>query len=263
MVRIAKDGIFFEFIEVDEDGNETPKKIDVLSTSLGIASYLTFNVSIDEDVTVEDIMNFLYSCIETTDFIFDSSLGGYSFISFYNDMKTEEITEISISGIEVSHEIDFVTDDEDFFSIARFRGVADNFDLYSVEFLPISSYKNLKVKLNKKYCVKKMIDDKELVVLNTTKPFTLFEVIHSMLYEMSYYGEPQDREAALDEVAEAFGLEKENAGEMFRLKDRDTVDNMKKDLQILIDQEKYEDAAKLRDKIKSMLDPGEEQIELN
>jgi hypothetical protein len=89
MVRISKEGVFFEIVEIDEDGKETSKTIDVLATSLGIVSYLTFPVRIDAGVTVEDIMNILVLNTEGTDFVFDSSLGGHSFTKFWDEMQQD------------------------------------------------------------------------------------------------------------------------------------------------------------------------------
>lgn len=256
MVRISKEGVFFEIVEIDEDGKETRKTVDVLATSLGIVSYLTFPVSIDEGVTVEDIMNILVLHTESTDFVFDSSLGGHSFTKFWDEMQKDIQQDPTLSWMEIAHESDPLSEEEsELFSTTRMRGIGKNRELFSVEFSSVASYKKMEVKLNTNYVITKTNSaEEETVVLSCTKSFTLFDLIHSVLFEMSYYGDPISREEVLAEVMESLGVEKIEA---FRLKDRDDMERLKKELQGLIDKEDYEEAAKLRDKIKRMLE-GEE-----
>ena len=258
MIVITKEGVFFELVEIDEEGNETVKTLDVLATSLGLVSYLTFPATVDDGVTVADIMNILSINKESTDFIFDSSLGGHTFNTYLDEMKLETNQDQMFSGMEIAHEIDPISDEEpDLFSVARMRGIGKNRELFSVEFSPVASYMNMEIKLNTNYVVRKLDSaEKETVVLSCTKSFSLFEIIHAVLFEMSYYGDVDARKKVLDEVLESLGVDKI---EGFRLSDRDDVDNLKKDLQKLIDTEDFEEAAKLRDKIKRMLNSDTEQ----
>src|ERR1035437_5068423 len=110
MVIIAKEGVFFELTEVDEEGKETVKTLDVLSTSLGLVSYLTFPATIQPGVTVEDIMNILAINKESTDFLFDSSLGGHTFTTFLDEMTHEVEKDQMFSWMEIAHEIDPISD---------------------------------------------------------------------------------------------------------------------------------------------------------
>jgi len=258
MIRISKEGVFFEFVEIDEEGNETRQSLDVLGTSLGIVSYLTFPVTVDEGVLVEDIMFLLALNPETTDYIFDSSLAGQSFIKFWNEMNIESPQDQTLSWMEIAHEIDPVTDDDmTLYSVARMRGVGKDRELFSVEFSPVSSYRKMEVRLNENYIVRKVNSaEKESIVLSCTKAFTLFEVIHSILFEMSYYGDPEARKKVLDEVLESLGVEKIEA---FKLKDRDDIEKLKKELQNLIENEDYEEAARVRDKIRRILENDQEE----
>ena len=259
MVTISKDGVFFEFIEIDEEGNETVHKTDVLKTTLGIVSYLTMPVKVEEDVTVEDLMHILALNVESTDFVFDSSLGGHSFTKFYEEMQNEHEPDGILSWMEIAHESDIIADDNELFIVPRMRGVGEDRELFSVEFSPVSSYKTLPVKLNTNYIIRKMdSSEKENIILSCTKSFTVFELFHALLYEMSYYGNPLERKEVLDEVLESLGVDTSVA---FKLKDRGDIEKLKIELQSLIDDENYEEAVKVRDKIKRLLDNNEEQSE--
>lgn len=257
MVRISKDGVYFQVVTIDEEGNEEVTTIDVLATSLGIVSYLTYPVTLEEDVTVEDIMNILALNMDSTDFVFDSSLGGFPFTSFYEELKGEA-EEQMFSYMEVAHESDPVT--EELFSIARMRGVGKNNELFSVEFTPIASYKHMKIVLNNEYTIIKIgEDEKKNNIFSTKKAFTLFEFIHALLFEMSYYGDASSRKNTLDDMLETLGVEKIEGFRLNSATDRNDINNLKKELQALIEKEDYEGAAILRDKIKNMLENKEEQ----
>lgn len=258
MIRLSKEGVFFEFVEIDEEGNESRQSLDVLSTSIGIVSYLTYPVTIDDGVTVEDIMNILALNPESTDFIFDCSLAGQTFTKFWDEMKQDSTQDQILSSMEIAHEIDPLTDDDKtLYSVARMRGVGKDRELFSVEFSPVSSYKKLEVKLNESYIIRKVnAAEKETVVLSCIKQFSLFEVIHALLFEMSYYGDPESRKEVLDEVIESLGVDKIEA---FKLSDKSDVDSLRKSLQEAIDKEDYEGAALLRDKLNKLLNGQSEE----
>jgi hypothetical protein len=257
MVHIKKEGVFFEFVEVDEEGNESKKMLDVLKSSLGIVSYLTFPVTIDEGITVEDLMSILAINPETTDFVFDSSLGGHPFMKFLDEMNEDAPADDILSRMEIAHESDPISDDDmEFFSVVRMRGVGKNKDLLSVEFSTVSSYKKMEVRLNTSYVIRKVDTfEKEHVLVSCTKAFTLYEVLHAMLYEMSYYGDAEERKEVLAGVIKSLGVEKIEA---FKLSDKSSVDSLKKELQDAIDSEDYEEAARIRDKINKLFTATEQ-----
>jgi hypothetical protein len=258
MVRISKEGIFFEFVEVDEDGNEVKKSMDVLEATLGIASYLTFPVTIDDGVVVEDIMDMLALNPETTDFIFDSSLGGQNFQKFWLEMRQDDVQDPLLVSMEIAHEVDPITEsDPALYGVPRMRGVSVDKELFSVEFSAVSTYKRMQIRLNTNYIIRKVDDaERETVLVSCTKAFTLFEVVHAMLYEMSYYGDPDARKVVLDEVMESLGVDAISA---FKLSDKSSLEVLKKELQAAIDAEDYEEAARIRDKINKMFSNDKEQ----
>lgn len=251
MILITKEGVFFELTEVDEEGNETKKSLDVLSTSLGLVSYLTFPATVAPGVTVEDIMNILATNKESTDFIFDSSLGGHTFGTFLDEMTHDVEKDQMFSWLEIAHEIDPVSDeDPDLFSVARMRGVGTKRDLFSVEFSPLASYMSMEIKLNNSYVVRKTDSaEKETVVLSCTKSFSLFEIIHAVLFEMSYYGDSDARKKVLAEVLESLGVDSITG---FKLSDKSDIENLKKELKSAIENEDYETAALIRDRINKL-----------
>lgn len=258
MVTITKEGVYFTLTEINEEGLESEKVINVLESSLGLVSYLTFPVELEEGITVEHIMNLLALNMEHTDFMFDSSLGGHQFKSFYEELQEDAKPDENLSYMEIAHELDVLTPDNlDLFSVARMRGVGKNLELFSIEFAPLSTYKKFEIRLNQDFIVKKIDDSNhESVVLSCKKSFTLFDVIHAVLFEMSYYGGPEERNKVLNEILGSLEVDKIDA---FRLSNKDDIHSLRKRLKDLIDEEDYEEAAKVRDKINELLnDKGEE-----
>lgn len=250
MVRITKDGVFFDSVNIDEAGNETLSTIDVLGTpGLGLISYMSFPVTIEDGITVKDIMDMLASNGEAVDVAFDSSLSGQPFAKFHAEMLAEPTAQM-YSYVEIAHESDPIEANE-LFSTVRMRGVGSNGELFSVEFAPVSDYRDMVVRLNTTYTIN-MLDNsgKEKKVLSVKKDFTLYEIVHAMLFEMSYYGDASDRAEAFEKVKFAVGVDHI---EGFRLNDRQDVENLQNELQRAIDKEDYEKAAELRDKIKQMM----------
>ncbi len=251
MVRIEKDKMLFEFVEVDSKGKEKRRAINVLESSLGLASYLTFPVSVAEDVTVSDVMKFLSASVESSDFVFDSSLGGHSLVKFLDEINQEMDAEPNLDFMEIAHEVDLVDENGILESIPRMRAVGKDGAIFSVEFSPVPCYKNFPIRLNKQYVIRTdKKDGKEPDVMILQKEFTVFEFFHSILYEMSYYGDAEDRNSSFENLMD-MSLEPETKIE---LKERDEVEILKKDLQRLIDKEDYEQAADIRDRLKKLLD---------
>lgn len=256
MIRISKTKMMFHYIEVSSESEE-PKSIDIMETTLGMVSYLQFHVELDEDVTVEDIMRMLARNPETTDYVFDSALGGHSFKEFAKEMDEDVPNSTNIEYMEISHQVDPIGEEMNLFEAARLRGIGRNGKLFSVEFSPVSSYMRFPLRVNEQFALR--FDNDKTLELN--KSFTLYEFISAILYEMSYYGGPEMRKAALEEILSQNTEEPaEETEDEFEVIDasvtHDEVSDMQKQLENLIDLEDYEAAARLRDRIRQAKDSG-------
>lgn len=262
MIRISKDAITFSYLEVDADGNRIERTVDVLSTTMGLVSYLTVPCNIDEGVTVFDILKHLMGNVEATDYVFDSALGGHSFKDYIEEMQQDMPNSANIKRLEICHEVDEVNEDLILYSTARLRGIGHNGALFSVEFSPIPTYMNLDVSLNKTYRLRitsSEHDEEEdeegenidATIIELQKEFSLQDVIHSILYEMSYYGTPDMRQKALEEV-----LEHDLVEEIEVEEEPDELERLQEDLMKHIETEDYEAAARLRDRIRQFKEKG-------
>lgn len=246
MIHISKSRITFNYIEIDDDV-ETPMSLDVLSTTLGIVSYLAFPVELEDDVTVQDIMGFLQFNMEATDYVFDSSLGGHPFREFAAEMNADIPDSVNIQRMEICHEVDEVHEDNFLTGATRLRGIGFDGKLFSVEFSPVSTYMRLPLSLNNTYNIR--LQDGTSVSLK--KDFTLYDLINAILFEMSFYGTPDMRQAALEDIL------RDDQGEIEIIEEGasgegDDLKKLTRDLEREIESENYEAAARLRDRIRQM-----------
>ena len=258
MIFISKDSITFRYIEVDELGNETERAVDVLTSSLGIVSYLAFPTVIEEGVTVKRILEFLAENEEATDYVFDSSLGGHPFKDFMGELNFESLASTNIVSMEICHDVDEINSETmTLFETTRLRGIGADGKKFSVEFSPISSYMNIPIKLNRNFNIK--ISDEygsEVQTIQMNKDFTLQSIIHAILFEISYYGTYEMRQSTLDEVLKNNEfLDIEEVTEEAPL-DPDDIKSLEKDLMKQIEKEDYEAAARLRDRIRQIKEKG-------
>lgn len=186
-----------------------------------IASYLTHPVEIDEDFTLEDLFKLLEKERELVDIIFMANLGGHSFDLYLEDMKKEVPNNIDV---DIKHlEVYWVAEHfvfegvEDLNIYADFHGYGDwpktdKEEAYkggiAIEFSPLHSIKNYPIKLNREFKIyqHKTEPEKEpnrgKVILDTIREFNLYEVIGTILYEVSFMGDPGERDGALNDLLE-------------------------------------------------------------
>ena len=264
MIFISKDSITFRYIEVDELGNETEKAVDVLNSSLGIVSYLAFPAVIEEGVTVKHILDFLAENEEATDYVFDSSLGGHPFKDFMAELSFESIPSTNIKSMEICHDVDEVNAEMmNLFETTRLRGIGGDGKKFSVEFSPISSYMNIPIKLNTVFNIKISDEDGEVQqTIQLNKDFTLHNIIHAILFEISYYGTYEMRQSILDDILknnEFVDIEEVVEDPA----DTDDIRVLEKDLMKQIEKEDYEAAARLRDRIRQIKDKGTNSMDFD
>jgi hypothetical protein len=75
---------------------------------------------------------------------------------------------------------------------------------YSSQFLPIYKMKDLKVVLNTKLTIHEMsLKQKKLrnkILVETHREFTLLEILHTVFYNISFYGSPRKRDKFVKEI---------------------------------------------------------------
>ncbi len=168
-------------------------------------------VEMAENVTFGDFFKLLIKEQKHMDLIFAASLYGVPFGLLIKDFNRKtKPSDDEIRHLEIYWFVDF---DDDGLSIeSDLHGISrkENNDYdeipFGLDFIPITELKNYPLKLNENLEIRDYSRVREVdnLVLRTTKKFTLYEIIHAILYELTWYGTPEKRDdegqSILDEV---------------------------------------------------------------
>lgn len=254
MIVIGKKSIHYEYYD-----SGLKVMVNILSSDVSIVRYMDDFVFLEEGVTVGDIFDILAAYEEDIDFAFDSSLGGYPFALYLNEIEEKLVPDENLVFAEFVHETSL---GDNLVINPRFGAVGldpDNKNMipYSVELCPIASYKHLEVRLNTALRIfkKEEGDEEDKILLETMKMFTLYDIIHALLYEVSYHGTPTIRKTIMDELTDAVFSNKNAvpSGSEVIVKKDEEISKLKAELEESVKDEDYERSAKIRDKI-AMLD---------
>lgn len=269
MIVISKDRIYHEYFK-----GGMKVMVDIAQTNASIVRYLTEIVHVEADVTVEDVLRHLIDYQEDITFAMESSLGGYNLQPFLDELIKDVPREDHLLYAEFCHEANVI--DGTVVYAPRFgamgKDIAGGTDMelpYTVELASISAYKHLTIVLNRSYELTKIdeVDGKQIdtVLFTGQKEFTLYELLHALLFEISYYGTPDMRAGTLREVIANIGGDQGDfnmsVAQMEHLKTEE-ISRLETELEESVKNEDYEKSAEIRDKIAQLkrertgLDPG-------
>lgn len=262
MLRITKDSILH--VELDEDENEEISNI--IDSENGIVSFLDQFVTFEEALTIGDFIKVLMDFEESIDYVFDSGLNGQSLSTFAAELNETTSHDGALSYLEIVHDVEL--DSEGILSeIKYFQGIGPSpvdghMTPFSLELLPLSYYKDLPLILNHNYVVQRIEIVKDIpmhfIELKALKGFTLYEIIHSVLFEISFHGTPTERATMLVDILEICQQATGQPVAALALpaaastgKDAEMA-RLSEELNKAIETENYESAVIIRDKIKSL-----------
>ena len=260
MIRITKDAILC--VEMDDSGIET--SFDILKTDNGIVSYLDQYVIIDEGVSVSQFLSILADVKEEINYVFDSSMNGYSLDTYLPELAEPSTNDGSLIFTEIVHDVD-MSPNRVISELKYFRGVGPvpatgRLGNFNLELLPVSFYKDLPIVLNHNYVVQRteVVDGTQVtyIELQAQKGFTLFEVVYAILFEISYHGTPEARQQLLEQflsvVEEAQSIAPQSLPEAAEAGKDAEITRSNAELENALKEENYEKAAELRDQIKNI-----------
>ena len=189
MITWKKEGIFKNEREL--------KKIDPSN----LHKYFNDRLIIEDGVLFKDIFDVIIHNKKFYDDIFYSYLGGHSIEDFFYDYLTETKNEKNLDSVEFSwiadvYEIDGVNEISQYIHFGGMNGD----EHYSLSFTPLFDMKNLKVVLDNEFEIQNLskTDEKPIKYI---KEFTLFDIISTLLYEISFYGTPERRNDIMDDLS--------------------------------------------------------------
>jgi len=224
-------------------------------------------VEFDKELTIEGFMNALEPHFEVIDEHFAAYNRGFKSRHYYEQMQKpgdddseEDITHIEFYwSYELQEYVNYRTGkkDSNLEVYASFHGKGKNDINYSFSMSPINNWKHYLFKLNTNIkCVKFNRDEKSgladwTTVFETTKPFTLYEILQYFLFEITFYGYTETIEEVADKLSKiSDGIVGGGMGFVIEDINKWEIDTLKKELKGAEESDDFESAIRIRDRIK-------------
>jgi hypothetical protein len=290
IVYIKKDGIYYRQF------NKETKEESFSNIESHMAYYLQDIVSIDEDVTVEDLMNVLMQYEEQVDVLFMGHTRGFKLKPFFDNMNEEAPEGVGITDldfIEFHWETDYTVYDKEvdgedagsnFHCGVGFSGIDDSVKentteksrYYSMSLSPLNRWKELPMKINNEFIIEQFEKNSETgvyerkVIMDSERDMTLYELIGGFLHEISWHGYPEDKEEVVSSLNESIEAVESGEAELIPWEKvqidmkTEQIEELKKEKEQLIAEERYEEVKEIDDAISNIESKIEElERELN
>ena len=215
MIKLFKNKIIYENIYSPGQEEYVKKEID------NVIPYLTEVIEIDDKFTLEDFFKIIEKDIELYEVVFSSHLGHHSLKPFIDDIHKEvgiKEDDMEVEYLECKWYAELANwgDGKEFEINVDFHGWGSWYDEYlkkreiggiAIEYSPLSELKKLQLKLNENFI---LYDGKTYKTIRKGKrKFTVYDVFGAILDELSFAGEPEDRDETFKEVKDTVSEAKE------------------------------------------------------
>lgn len=221
------------YIWEDEDWKEKSlEKID-----LEFSSILNNSVEFDENLTIKGFMSALKPFKNEIETIFKISLYNHKLEHYYKSME-ENFPDKKYDNMEVEIFGYGEVFDNYLNQSISIQGICEDEINYSVNLIPIYKFMNCKFYLNNNFEIINI--DNEKYVLESEKDYNLLELLDGFLYNLSYFGYPEDKLKISNDIDEIVD----------EIDNIDNYDKINKLLKDAIEKENYEEASRLKEKLK-------------
>lgn len=213
-----------------------------------IKYHLDNHIKIDDGATFGHLFNQLMKESDFIDTVYGETMGGNSIKIFKEELENNSFKKESI-GIEYIR----IRKTLEYFEVDSNQGFSDiriDFDgintetgiVYSLEFMSIAEMKNIPIVIEPLLNIENNTKNTDIDYPKSECVITLFEILGSILHEITFYGEPIQRDETKQKIID--NIDTTNLLDVLNLQLEDAVKN-----------ENYEEAAELRnliDKYKKM-----------
>jgi hypothetical protein len=192
----------------DKDGLKGRKwenkkyKIVPIDPDYGIAQYLECKVDIGVGLTLLSLFEFLYRGANNDEVEFIGSKAHCNFGPFYKEMLEEPKKEEKDGYLLLKREIEITKDygSGSELSMATDLTWVNKGENYAMDFTPLNEIRNLPIKVCHNAELWDWRTKKVKSLGNVVVPITLGDLFHGILWEISFHGTPEKREATLADL---------------------------------------------------------------
>lgn len=242
---------------------------EVLVDNIGY--HLLDIIDVDNDVTLSDVISYLHKHKDQSDLYFEQYTRGYEIGPIYEEMCGEVNEETDTSFVDdiiflevrcIMEILEYEDDDCNLHSELQeyrtFSGVGKDNLGYALDFTPLNLLKDKGVRINNEVVLRDPKDYSKLL-FKSDKEMTVSDFFGSILYEFTFHGDSNERDATWTSLVETSDSIESGEMKMYS-SDHVLLTFLEMDLERLVQEEKYEKAAKVRkeiEDIKSKIEKGE------
>ena len=220
---------------LEDNFSGSVEKIDTLKY------YLDYQLKIDDGATFGQLFDYIMNDSDTLDVIFGETMGGNSLEIFREEWSNEKINikkeDLGIEHIRIRKTIEYFEVD----STKGFSDIRIDFDgvnketgvVYSLEFMSIPEMRNIPVIVDNNLHVENNTNGTDIDYPNSECVITLFDILGSILHEITFYGGPIQRDQTKQKIID--NIDSDNL-----------LDVLKLQLEEAVKSENYEEAAELK-----------------
>ena len=183
-----------EYLYVDEEGNTFYKRYEEKKEARKVNSYTLASTPVvfSKKVTVRT----LFKLIEKNDYL-------KPFLFYFNDFNNElnKTKQHDIKGV-IRFQWDEIDLDNNYFNVAYPKmdvdGIDENNEPFGIEFLGCNEIADLPLRFDNEFIIRQ--NGKVLKSIYTHP--TLFQVIYGLFWELSFFGDPEQRDKRGKEILE-------------------------------------------------------------
>lgn len=242
MITITQDNIYKTDFSIAD--LKSTDDLEIISEE-EILYHLSDFIELGESVTFGRFFEIISLNKDLIEKIYHSCLGGYSLTPFMFEIEDIPDRKNNLDYVEICWSCDKYDDEFNISSSFHGIGSKDNGEeeTYAIEFTPLNNLKNLPLRLNTNlsyFVLPKGKGKKAKDVYLGDRYFTLYDVLYAILFEITFNGDPKNRNsrlAELEDIAEESSAEIES-GKYF------TAEEMEEELENFFNDEftvKYND----------------------
>ena len=222
-----------------------------------IKHYLNCILHLEEGITFETFFNIILKDKDFLNEVFKDTMGGFDLNQFTKEwkknIKNKDIENIQYLEVYRDIKLNDITGVITLDIMNVFEGITkmDNSLKESVplDFIAINDLKKLPLKLNDDFIIPGHIIE-NVNLITSAKGMTLFEVIETILYDITFYGDPSSRDKIKEDV-----MSVNNKDNMIQL--------LTIDMEDMVSDERYEEAIELLSLIKKYKKTSVNEIEFD
>lgn len=222
-----------------------------------IKHYLNCILHLEEGITFETFFNIILKDKDFLNEVFKDTMGGFDLNQFTKEwkknIKNKDIENIQYLEVYRDIKLNDTTGVITLDITNVFEGVSkivdSNKETVPLDFIAINDLKKLPLKLNDEFIIPGHIIE-NINLITSSKGMTLFEVIETILYDITFYGDPSSRDKIKEDV-----MSVNNKDSMIQL--------LTIDMEDLVSDERYEEAIELLSLIKKYKKTSVDEIEFD